>query len=281
MEAAKTIRSIYLQGFAFPEWVVHPRMWATHEFSSVKVLYHVDENLDDVKRLLLEREPCNIGMKRLYLSKALQRDFGYEQGAYRLSTPEKLMPNIAVYAKATVKMETGFRTAHVVNLIGAAFDHPYQPDFVYFQDKPVEAVVEFYRRMWKLALAALCESGCKTLQIHNVGGGAFAGPFTGRFPKEIFEPAIRPLLPLFEQHGKKIIGYDWDNHCFSRKLIPDCLETADLETTLFVNAWDPWSLIGNGNERDHSLDGFWGRISNLAVLGWLPTNPFMTFHSVP
>lgn len=55
------------------------------------------------------------------------------------------------------------------------------------------------------------------------------------------------------------------------------LEDADLDTTMYVNAWDPWSLIGNGNERDGSLDGFWGRSSNMAVLGWLPTNPDMIF----
>ena len=55
---------------------------------------------------------------------------------------------------------------------------------------------------------------------------------------------------------------------------------ADLENTLFVNAWDPWSLIGNGNERDNSLDGWWGRVSNMAILGWLPTNPSIKFYPV-
>ena len=43
-------------------------------------------------------------------------------------------------------------------------------------------------------------------------------------------------------------------------------------TTLFVNAWDPHSLLGNGNESDSSLDGWWGRISNISVLGSSLTN---------
>lgn len=55
---------------------------------------------------------------------------------------------------------------------------------------------------------------------------------------------------------------------------------ADLEETVLVNAWDPWSLIGNGNVFDNSLDGYWGRCSNMAVLGWLRTNPDMQFVAV-
>ena len=26
-----------------------------------------------------------------------------------------------------------------------------------------------------------------------------------------------------------------------------------------MNAWDPWSMVGNGNAGDNSLDGFFGR----------------------
>lgn len=277
MELAKKIRSIYLPGFAFPEWVLHPILWTTHEFNSVKVFYHADDNIEDVRRLVTEREPCNIGMKRLYLKNDLQKEFGYKEGAYRLSTPERLMPNIAIYMKATVKLEKGFEKVHVINLIGAAFDHPYQPDFVYFREKPIKAVISFYTRMWRLALEALCVSGCKYLQVYNVGGGAFAGPYSGRFTTDIFEPAILPLLPLFEKYEKRIFGYDWANHRFNGGLIPGYLASSDLQTTLFVNAWDPWSLIGNGNERDTSLDGCWGRVSNMSILGWLPTNPLIGF----
>jgi len=53
-----------------------------------------------------------------------------------------------------------------------------------------------------------------------------------------------------------------------------------MEKTLYVNAWDPWSMIGNGNDRDGSLDGHWGRRSNMAVLGWSPTNPSIKYRAV-
>jgi hypothetical protein len=57
-------------------------------------------------------------------------------------------------------------------------------------------------------------------------------------------------------------------------------DTATLDNTLFVNAWDPHSIIGNGNYNDDSLDGFWGRISNMSVLGWGYTNPYMKWQAI-
>lgn len=55
------------------------------------------------------------------------------------------------------------------------------------------------------------------------------------------------------------------------------LSGATLDNTLFVNAWDPHSIIGNGNYNDPSLDGYWGRYTNMSVLGWGFTNPEMTY----
>ena len=50
--------------------------------------------------------------------------------------------------------------------------------------------------------------------------------------------------------------------------------------TLFVNAWDPHSVPGNGNEADESLDGRIGRITNIAVNGTPMTNPHMKYIAV-
>jgi len=63
--------------------------------------------------------------------------------------------------------------------------------------------------------------------------------------------------------------------------VPDGLfERNQFEDSLFVNAWDPWSMVGNGNEADNSLDGFFGRSTAMAVLCWPPTNPFLTYQVV-
>ena len=60
----------------------------------------------------------------------------------------------------------------------------------------------------------------------------------------------------------------------SDKQIPNVLfiSKSTPADTLYINAWDPWSIIGNGNAGDTSLDGYWGRNSNMSVLGWSMTN---------
>jgi len=50
-----------------------------------------------------------------------------------------------------------------------------------------------------------------------------------------------------------------------------------LKKSLLVNAWDPWSMVGNGNSMDDSLDGKFGRISAMAVLCWPQTNPDLQY----
>jgi hypothetical protein len=252
-------------------------MWPTHTFSETRVFYHAGDSLTAVKKLCLEREPCNIAMRRLYNEEGLEAAFGWRCGAYTTGSP-----NFAVYCHATVHtVERGFFDVHVFNLIGCALDHPKQPDFVVYDTK--EKVLDFYRRMWRLALGAIKRLGKKKFQNYNVGGGAFAGPYGNSFTQEIFEPAFLPLLPEFEAAGIQVLGWDLAARTFAGGFIPDCLNdmsAEDLEATVFVNAWDPWSLIGNGNERDASLDGYWGRCSNLAVLGWLRANPAIQFVDV-
>ena len=57
---------------------------------------------------------------------------------------------------------------------------------------------------------------------------------------------------------------------------PACIEhVPDVSKTAFVNAWDCWSVPGNGNARDYSLDGFVGRVSNVGVLGNGMTNAWL------
>lgn len=278
-EAALKVRTIYVPGFAFPTWVLQEAHWANHRFEDTTVFYHEADSFEDVLRLTTEREPCNIGMRRIYNRKSMKDAFGYEIGAYS----KGYMPSIAVYCNATIRSAVtgGFRQAHVINLVGLAFDAWEQPDYKFFHDKPKEHIVYAYTRIWRLALAAAqAVPGIKRIKLYNVGGGAFAGTHEYGFTETIFEPAFRPLMPAFAAAGIEVAGYDWEKKVFNGGFIPDVLETDDLDTTLYVNAWDPWSLIGNGNERDSSLDGSWGRISNMAVLGWRITNPVMKFKAV-
>ena len=286
LEAARQVYDIYAPGCAFPEWVLGPAEWSSHKFSETKVYYNRHDTIEDVRAMTMQREPCNIGMKRLYNEDNMEKIFGWKHGAYKMSTPQKLMPNISVYCLATVKRPHGNILVHVINLVGYAFDTSEQPDYQYFSKNPKSELIQRYHEMWLKALAAAKDlkkaKKINKFRIFNVGGGAFAGPFYENFIFKIFEPAFLPLIDAFYEAGVEIVGYNRITKRFDNVNIPTLLDDPeeDVEHTLYVNAWDPWSLIGNGNQRDRSLDGYWGRNSNMAVLGWYITNPHITFVEV-
>jgi len=284
---AVRLHEIYIPTYSFPTWVLQPELWATFAFAQTVVYYEKSEDLETVQTLVREREPCNIGMQRCYFEDELERQFGYRHGAYQRSDTTTLMPNIAIYCYATVKTETGFQNVHVINLVGFGLDTMTQPDYRYLmaQDRPTEALVKKYHYMWRKAFMAaldLRKSGkIDKIKVFNVGGGAFAGRYFCTFTEDIFEPAFLPLLPFFARAGIQVIGYDPETQAFNGGFVPEILDTdEDVAHTLYVNAWDPWSMIGNGNGRDNSLDGYWGRCSNMAVLGWSVTNPWMMYRAV-
>ena len=287
MELATQVLSVYFPQYGFPDWVLEPNEWQSHAFGQTKVYYNKEDSLDDVKALTKEREPCNIGMKRLYNQDKMEQIFGWRHGAYERSTTDKLMPNIAVYCYAKIQRPARSIQVHVINLIGYALDIPEQPDYSYFTKHPKDHLIKKYKDMWVKALACAkdlkAQHKIKQLRVFNVGGGCFAGLYGPTFIPRIFEPAFLPLLPEFAKAGIEVLGYDARTKTFDDNVfIPDILysKDEDVANTLYVNAWDPWSLIGNGNSRDRSLDGYWGRYSNMAVLGWSVTNPQMTFVAV-
>lgn len=287
LSLAQSVFDIYIPRHHFPSWVLNPDLWKTFEFDKTVVYYDVEDPIQDVFRMVQQREPCNISMRRLYFEEKMQQVFGWKRGAYELSTSEKLMPNVAVYCYANVLLSTGCYTkVHVVNLVGYAFDTMYQPDYQYFREKPHSHLVEKYNRVWTKAFYTALDlhrqGKIDKIKVFNVGGGAFAGYYYEDFIEKIFEPAFLPLLPLFAQYGIQVLGYDTTAKEFNGGYIPDVLEDIDedVQHTLYVNAWDPWSIIGNGNERDNSLDGHWGRCSNMAVLGWSVTNPDISYRQL-
>lgn len=288
---------------SFPRWVIENKaLYDFFNFEDTVVFYNDNERLEDVIDMTIYREPVNIAMDRSYSIKNMLDEFGWQYGAYQKSTEQKLMPNIAIYCNALVKNPKNSETKniHVINLVGYAFDNIHQPDYKYFFNKHGANYNEFkkellakYRKMWMLACVAAKEKGLKFLYVFNVGGSAFAeglAPVFGGMSQElfieyVFKPSfgyniMDPTSPLSYciKNGINILNKDFDGG-----FIPNILfngSNPNIDKTLYVNAWDPWSIIGNGNEADRSLDGYWGRNSNLAVLGWYVTNPHMKFISI-
>jgi hypothetical protein len=273
---AMMLRDAYFSGYEFPDWVIGP-LWDSYNWRDSVVFYHKTDDIEIVKKLATQREPCNIAGDRLFHKDKMKTHFGWSRGAYYEGAP-----NIAVYCNSVVKTAQNkfINNVKVINLIGCALDSHHQPDYKYYKD--LASVQTFYANMWRLGLAAAIHSRCKKFKIFNVGGGAFAGNYFEVFIKDIFEKAFKPLLPEFKKAGISILGYDFKTKKFNGGFIPDIFdnEDEDVQNTLYVNAWDPWSIIGNGNGSDKSLDGFWGRCSNMSVLGWSITNPHMGYIAV-
>jgi len=53
-----------------------------------------------------------------------------------------------------------------------------------------------------------------------------------------------------------------------------------ISEALFVNAWDPHSLVGNGNEDDNSLDRHIGRYTNMALMSFPRKGDNIIVHTV-
>ena len=312
IQYAKKIREIYNKDYEFPEWVIDEKLWNNFKFDKTKVYYNEGDNLEDVKLMVKKREPVNIGMEQKYNIEELEEEFGYHIGAYSNSTKDKLMPNIAIYCRATVKNpnKEKYVNAHVINLVGYAFDNENQPDYIYFKNKYTNTdntiniagfkreLIEKYRKMWMLACHAARDKGLKYLCLYNVGGMAFTTLLNDlikvnqdNFFYEIFKPSFGfntnytdadTPLNFCNNNNIKILHKKLDLDDEKNWRIPNLLfydskklVNIELENTLLVNAWDPWSLIGNGNASDNSLDGFWGRSSNMSVLGWTFTNKYL------
>ena len=162
-----------------------------------------------------------------------------------------------------------------------------------------EELIQRYRKIWLKACYICKFKGLKHLWYYGVGNGNFSGllppVWAGEknFYNEIFAEAfgINPTdssqlhstndgtnldIPI---NFCKTNGVDVQNLQFVSKpddstLIPQVLfnDKSDPTNTLYINAWDPWSIIGNENEAYMSLDSIWGRNSNMSVLGWSMTN---------
>ena len=276
-----TIQDIYHTGYAFPTWSIeflrtHPEL-----FKTVEVFYDDGGNPNEVDKLLREREPTNIAMNRYYDLEKLLELFGHSIGAYSLSKISKLMPNIAVKCRTPVKIPSSgdIISVWVINLIGAAFDRPQQPDCQHFcrnevdnssvshllkpfcRNVNLEELKVFYYKMWLKAFEAVNRDPyLYILKVVGVGSNNFS-PFhlEQYFMDWIQNPIIEKLKLLFPD----VIVETLDYH------IPQGFSTESidkLEKTLFVNAWDPWSMAGNGNAMDNSLDGYWGRSSGIGLL---------------
>jgi hypothetical protein len=238
---------------------------------------------------MVQREPVNIAMKRYYDKTRLKNHFGWDTGYYgkffKKRDGEELAPNIAIYCPTLVKLENEFKRVHIINAIGYAFDSKQQPDFQYFQrqrdihgsQKSASKLYDRYERVFAKIYRCARDIGADSVVMSLVGGGVFSELWPGLLDK-IWWPALERVWEDNQEIRLLFMGPEDSGLPNNIGLFPQNLRhpDIDLQKTLFVNAWDPWSIAGNGNAMDNSLDGHMGRHSMIAVLTWPFTNFTLT-----
>lgn len=289
------LHAIYAKRRQFPPWSAEYLIGG--QFQDLRpptLLCHDRDDKATCLQVAIQREPVNIAMSQHYDSDEMLRAFGYQYGAYHNSTKSKLMPNIAIVCETWVnrKASTGeddvptthMRRANVINLIGYAFDSRRQPDYAFFTDAmgniDLERLEDAYAEMWYLAFFACVHwldtgSRERILRYAGVGTGAFR-------PEKVPERRFFAMIDRAFDRARTRAKTNFPNvpvRVVAMGNVPNevfALSDDELARSLFVNAWDCWSMVGNGNYSDRSLDGIWGRHTSMALQCWPMTSP--AFH---
>lgn len=280
----KKLYDIYQSSYVFPEWVKDPLELQNLNWADTIIYYNSKDDFLKVKKIATEREPVNIAMSGYYNEKKLQENFGYSKGGYKDSTPDCLMPNISIFCRTPVIFNNErIDTINVINLIGYAFDNKKQPDYLYFMKNGIlnkDALKLAYAKVWVYAFIAAFQHRLKKIQVFGVGSGYFRPNCIGEneFLREYVDDAIIFASQIVPEYSKDIKVEREPDFFIPGSLFN--LSKKEIDNTLFVNAWDPWSMVGNGNKGDRSLDGFYGRCTAMVPLCWPIINSEINYQSV-
>ena len=284
--------SVYDSGFEPPEWTKKPSIPL---MKLCKVFYHKKDNISLVKRLVKEREPVNIEMNRSYNQSLLNKYFGFKKGYYGKcpkSTNDISPPNFVVYTPSKVKtMKNHYKKIHILNAIGLAFDSKKQRDYKDYMtlskmtlgksEKHKLQCAYFYSHLFSLIFKVALYLKKKYIVMSLVGANNFAKLWSGgptNFQDEIWYPVFNFCREQYPTIKVMFMGTNRDDDL---GYFPDILEHSKikkkLNDVLFINAWDSWSVPGNGNYMDNSLDGYMGRHTQIGVNGTSITNPYLTY----
>lgn len=276
----------------------------TRHAATAKVYYHAKElSCPDALRVVFQREPTNIAMGgNQYNQSKLKELFGYSVGvfkdeeAYKTDgTPFKQHPNtVSIYSETYLWDPPGGahkKEVAVLSLPAPALDSVLQPHYNYYTvDGKLDAdrygnEMEMLFRMVERVLVdnkdtAFNGRGIKRLVLSKFGQGAFLHALKPS-DREIANQVFRKHLSQFVERNKipgleivlndySPIGEPWLEHV----VVGDIVRTA-LEGDLIVNAWDPHSAPGNGNDADHSFDGALGKSTAILLTQTAWLNPVL------
>ena len=289
----KNLFAAYTKGYGFPIDQALKLLNKYHEYMEpTRVFYRQGSKLEDVKKLTMEREPANINMKRHYRADFMKSTFGWERGAYEhMVNP----PNIAIYTYTQViDEENTYHNVHMLHAIGLAFDNEEQPDYKKYMAMGAaerqREVIQFYQNLFHTVFQVCMELNISSLVMSKVGAQNFAKMYydndinqgdVDQFQTKVWWPTWKrvkrqyPDILNIEFMGLGNSAEDKQQTDVGH--FPACVKHSP--DSLFVNSWDCWSIVGNGNSYNQSLNGFVGRCSSAAVSAWPMTNMYMTEQS--
>lgn len=297
------LRSIYNNGYEFPEWIYSMLIQNPSYLNGAEVFFPKNSDISLIRKLTVEREPVNISGKRYYNQNKMLTTFGWKVGYYQTYWNEHkvIPPNISIYCKTPVLKKMGntiknFGDAHILNVIGLSFDEIHRPDYVFASkiQKTEHFILDYYDYLFEMIYDVAKRKGFKNVVMSMFGANNFALKFRGgptTFQSKIWFPLLikhlqknRNSVKTYSMGMKKLSeqyhfinsAMKW-NGIFDVGFFPNLMEHIDLNNTLIINAWDPFSFVGNGNNNDNSLDGFIGRYTACSLLCWPKFNKKIIF----
>lgn len=287
----KEIREIYYERYAFPDWVLRVKKENYNNYAKTcMILYNSDDNesttLENVKEIMEHREPTNISANKLYDKSKLEKTLGYSEGIYG---DFEHSVNLSLFVKTPMRIGNLFIEVNVLNVIAPAFDDKNQPDFKYFNfSRNPELLIKRFTLIFEMILHTMKIKKFTKLYLCGFGLGTFNN-LAEHYTKG-FENAFKDEYSNYE-----IYYMDYSPRTFGEQslyrymkyrkidyhhLNTEIENTEDLEESLFINAWDPWSFVGNGNSSDNSWDGAFGRFTMMSVLAIHKLNKYIKYHDI-
>lgn len=228
--------------------------------------------------------------KGQYNRQALQALWGYSRGVYNDTDATKMdgssfkaLPNTAsVYSETYLWSPPGGAAKKEIACLSVpapALDSSKQPHYQYYMkedrldERKYDQEMQFLFKTIEHAVrdnkeTAFNGAGIKRLVLSRFGQVAFLGKLSqGDRAKAnaAYRRQLEQFLTNIEDVGLEVVMSEYSQPTeawHQPTIVGDIIDTSE-PRDLIINAWDPHSAPGNGNDADRSLDGAMGKSTGI------------------
>lgn len=267
---------------------------------TARIYYNATQMAEqDALRIIFQREPTNIAMgANQYNKEKLHQLFGYQNSVYIDAKKEdgslfRDLPNTAaVYSETYLWDPPGGKNKKEIaclSLPAPALDSSKQPHYNFYMklgkldEQRYEQEMAFLFKCIHQAVrdnheTAFSNKGIKRVVLSKFGQGAFLEALSlndRAVAQQAYRSQLAQFLSNIDDLGLEVVMSEYqtsggDQIWLKKMIIGDIIHTAQ-EGDFIVNAWDPHSAPGNGNDADKSFDGAMGKGSGIMLTqtSWL------------